>query len=32
MTLFKVKPKQIFLTNRTFTKAIEMEKHWKIIC
>jgi shikimate dehydrogenase len=28
--LIQSQPKQIFLTNRTFTKAIEMKKHWKL--
>jgi len=28
--LIQSKPKQIFLTNRTFTKAIKMEKYWKL--
>ena len=28
--LIQSKPKKIFLTNRTFTKAIEMEKYWKL--
>ena len=28
--LIQSKPKKIFLTNRTFTKAIEMKKHWKL--
>jgi len=27
--LIQSKPKKIFLTNRTFTKAIEMKKYWK---
>ena len=27
--LMQSKPKKIFLTNRTFTKAIEMKKYWK---
>ena len=28
--LIQSKPKKIFLTNRTFTKAIEMGKYWKL--
>ena len=28
--LIQSKPKKIFLTNRTFTKAIEMKKYWKL--
>jgi shikimate dehydrogenase len=28
--LIQNKPKKIFLTNRTFTKAIQMKKYWKV--